>query len=93
MNQTDNWKVLVLQRYAGEFPPHSDAGTPIKKSSEDIAFDLQGMGDFSADEVSVFMAELAIKANKSAEENAEMKRIITTVLITANQLHPIVPPV
>ena len=56
MNQTDAWKVIILQRYAGEFRPHSGSGTPIKKSSEDIAFDLSGMGEFSAGEVSAFMA-------------------------------------
>ena len=56
MNETEAWKVLVLQRYAGEFRPHSGSGASIKKSSEDIAFDLSGMGEFSADEVSAFMA-------------------------------------
>jgi len=56
MNQTDEWKIIVLQRYAGEFRPYSGSGTAIKKSSEDIAFDLSGMGEFTADEVSAFMA-------------------------------------
>ena len=56
MFPTDDWKVLILQRYAGEFRPYSGSGTPIKKSSEDIAFDLSGMGEFTADEVSEFMA-------------------------------------
>jgi len=55
-NITDAWKIIILQRYAGEFRPHPGPGTAIKKSSEDIAFDLQGMGEFSADEVSAFMA-------------------------------------
>ena len=56
MNQTDEWKVLILQRYAGEFRPYSGSGTALKKSSEDVAFDLSGMGEFTADEVSAFMA-------------------------------------
>ena len=55
-NFTADWKLLILQRYAGEFPPAGDAPNPIRKSSEDIAFELSGMGDFSADEVSAFMA-------------------------------------
>ena len=56
MTPTDEWKVLILQRYAGQYRPHSGSGTAIKKSSDDIAFDLVGMGEFSADEVSAFMA-------------------------------------
>lgn len=56
-----DWKVLVLQRWAGEFPPASEddnADSPeiALKSSEDIASDLSGAGDFSADEVSAFLA-------------------------------------
>jgi hypothetical protein len=50
------WKMVVLARYGGEYPPATDSAKAIRKSSEDIAFDLAGMGDFSADEVSVYMA-------------------------------------
>jgi hypothetical protein len=53
---TDEWKVIVLRRYAGEFPPYSGAGSRIAKNSEDIAFDLSGMGDIPATDVSAFMA-------------------------------------
>ncbi len=57
MNQTEAWKILILQRYAGEFQPaEKECPNPIKKTSEDIAFDLSGMGEFTADEVSAYMA-------------------------------------
>jgi|GEM_PF-2655592 len=57
MSMHDNWKIIVLKRFAGEYPPHSkDADIVIYKSSEDIAFDLSGMGEFSSDEVSAFLA-------------------------------------
>ena len=57
MSVTEDWKLLVLQRYAGEYPPlgDDDCGRIIHKSSEDIAFDLSGMGDISATEVSAFL--------------------------------------
>jgi hypothetical protein len=51
-----DWKMVVLARYGGEYPPAAEPAHAIRKSSEDIAFDLAGMGDFSADEVSVYMA-------------------------------------
>lgn len=57
MNFSDEWKVLILQRWAGEFPPAKENETdPVLKSSQDIADDLSGAGNFTADEVSAFMA-------------------------------------
>ena len=56
MNITEDWKLIVLQRYAGEYPPYSESGNKLLKSSEDIAFDLSGMGDISATDVSAFFA-------------------------------------
>jgi hypothetical protein len=56
MSITDKWKVIVLQRYSGEFPPYDGSGVKLLKSSEDIAFDLSGMGEFHPDEISAFMA-------------------------------------
>lgn len=52
----EEWKQIVLARYCGEYPPAKPKEPAIRKSSEDIAFDLSGMGDFSADEVSLWMA-------------------------------------
>jgi hypothetical protein len=56
MNITLDWKLIILQRYAGEFPPYAGSGKKLQKSSEEIAFDLTGMGEFSSDEISAFMA-------------------------------------
>jgi hypothetical protein len=56
MSVTEDWKLLVLERYAGQYPPYRGTGVRIVKSSEDIAFDLSGMGDIAASEVSAFMA-------------------------------------
>ena len=56
MSVVDEWKIVILKRYASEYPPYADSGTKILKSSEDIVFDLAGMGEFFAVEVSAFMA-------------------------------------
>jgi hypothetical protein len=56
MSVIADWKVLVLSRFSGEYPPYAGTGKQIQESSEDIAFDLSGMGDISATEVSVFLA-------------------------------------
>ncbi|MDR2086831.1 MAG: hypothetical protein LBP72_06610 [Dysgonamonadaceae bacterium] len=56
MSVTTDWKVIILQRYAGEFPPHAGSAVKLLKSSEDIAFDLSVMGEFHLDEISAFMA-------------------------------------
>ena len=57
MTLTDEWKVLILQRWAGEFPPAQENDSEIiLKSSQDIADDLSGAGSFTANEVSAFLA-------------------------------------
>jgi hypothetical protein len=56
MSTVQDWKYTVLSRFAGQYPPWSGSGRKIRKSSESIAFDLSGMGDISATEVSVFLA-------------------------------------
>lgn len=50
------WKMILLARYCGQYPPAADEAQAIRKSSDDIAFDLAGMGEFTPDEVSVYMA-------------------------------------
>lgn len=56
MSFTDDWKLIVLQRWAGEFRPAlRDETDIVLKSSQDIADDLSGAGNFTADEVSAFM--------------------------------------
>jgi hypothetical protein len=56
MSAASDWKVTILRRYAGEYLPAGDSPAPLRKSSEDIAFDLSGMGDFHPDEISAFLA-------------------------------------
>lgn len=56
MSIRDDWKVLILRRFCGEYPPHDGNSSAIYKSSEDIAFDLSGMGEFTSDEISAFFA-------------------------------------
>lgn len=66
MSFAENWKQMILARWAGEYPPYNrskrlavasteEEAEPLLKSSEDIAFDLRGAGDFTSDEVSEFM--------------------------------------
>ena len=56
MSFTDDWKLILLQRWAGEYPPATPDDDCVLKSSQDIADDLRGAGEFTADEVSAFMA-------------------------------------
>jgi hypothetical protein len=51
----NDWQIVILSRYCGEFPPATDADASVRKSSETICQDLAGMGVFSAEEVSAFM--------------------------------------
>ena len=57
MSFAGDWKVTVLSRWAGEFPPAQENDSEIiLKSSQDIADDLSGAGSFTANEVSAFLA-------------------------------------
>ncbi len=47
-----NWEKIILSRYCGEFAPATEADATIKKSSEDIALDLVGMGEISPELIS-----------------------------------------
>ena len=55
MSVIDDWKIVILRRYAAEYPPYAGKGTKILKSSEDIVFDLAGMGEFYTIEVSTYL--------------------------------------
>lgn len=49
----NKWKTVILSRYLGDFQPaQEDNDTAIKKSSEDIKYDLEGMTTLSIDEIS-----------------------------------------
>ena len=62
MSFADDWKLLILQRWAGEYPPSKLSDLEIAcpdvvlKSSQEIADDLREAGEFTADEVSAFLA-------------------------------------
>ena len=62
MSFSDDWKVLILQRWAGEYPPAKGSDLEIAcpdvvlKSSQEIADDLREAGEFTADEVSDFLS-------------------------------------
>lgn len=56
-NQELDWKLILLQRWAGEFPPASPTdGDFTLKSSQEIADDLSTAGRFSPNEISKFLA-------------------------------------
>ena len=55
-NDQVDWKFVLLSRWAGEYPPARQNEEHILKSSQEIADDLRGAGDFTADEVSMFLA-------------------------------------
>lgn len=56
------WKIVILSRYLGDYQPaeHEGDATALK-SSEDIKYDLEGMGDFRIEEIS---EELALRGYK-----------------------------
>jgi hypothetical protein len=56
MSNNEDWKIVLLSRYCGEYPPYDGQGVAIKKSSADIVFDLSSMGEFTLEEVSACMA-------------------------------------
>jgi hypothetical protein len=57
MSLTDQWKIVILSRYCGEFVPASEEDATVRKTSEDICMDLSGMGTFSAEEISAFLTQ------------------------------------
>ena len=48
----EKWKILILSRYLGEYQPADESDCTIRKSSEDIKYDLEGMGHFTVEEIS-----------------------------------------
>lgn len=60
-NDNIDWKFMLLSRWAGEYPPARLDEDHILKSSQEIADDLRGAGDFTADEVSMFLTVLGYR--------------------------------
>jgi hypothetical protein len=57
MRFTDDWTIILLQRYAEKYPPYAGSGPKIKKSTDDIIFDLSGMIGIFPREIFAFMME------------------------------------
>lgn len=57
----DEYKTIIFQRYIGQFIQADESNATIRKSSEEIAFDLSGMCFYSPDEVSARMASFGYK--------------------------------
>lgn len=51
----DDWKVIILARYCGQFRPADDKTANIRKTSEQIVIDLRPAGSFFSDEVSEYL--------------------------------------
>ncbi|MDD4439628.1 MAG: hypothetical protein PHS04_16590 [Tissierellia bacterium] len=60
-NDQVDWKIVILSRWAGEYPPAKEGEEAILKDSQEIANDLMGAGEFTADEVSMFLATSGYK--------------------------------
>jgi len=60
-NDQVDWKIVILSRWAGEYPPAKEGEEPILKDSQEIANDLMGAGEFAADEISMFLATRGYK--------------------------------
>ena len=54
---TDEWKMVLLSRWMGEFPAADESETkPVLKTSQEIADDLREFGDFEPEEISAVLA-------------------------------------
>lgn len=49
------YKDLIFARYIGQFLQANETDATVRKSSEEIAFELSGMAHYSTDEISVAM--------------------------------------
>jgi len=75
----DKWKKIILSRYLGDYQPGEPGDKyPILKTSEDIKFDLAGMGNFNLEEIS---AELAARGYQvKIDEDGKPKWILRDML-------------
>lgn len=77
-NNVDNWKTLIISRYLGEYAPaENEEDCNVLKSSRDICDDLEEMGEFSPEEVSITLASrmYKIKMDEDGRPRWMMRRI------------------
>ncbi|SHE56848.1 hypothetical protein [Dysgonomonas macrotermitis] len=60
-NKDKDFRDIIFARYIGQFLQANDSDTTIRKSSEEIAFDLSGMASFSADGISERMIQFGYR--------------------------------
>lgn len=82
MEAMDKWKIVILSRYLGTFQPADEQTATIKKSSEDIKFDLSVMGSFSIEEISaeLIKREYGITIDEDGKPRWLMKKDYTKQL-------------
>jgi len=51
----DNYRYLILGRYAGEFRPATEETATERKTSADIVLDLRPMAEFTTNEIAEFL--------------------------------------
>lgn len=56
-----DYRDIIFSRYIGQFLQADEHTASVRKSSEDIAFDLSGMALFTPDEISMRMASFGYK--------------------------------
>lgn len=76
----DKWKTIILSRYLGEYQIGSEANYTHLKSSEDIVFDLSGMGEFHTNEVSaeLTLRGYSVKIDQDAKPKWLLKQAVTS---------------
>lgn len=72
----NNWKKVLLARYLGEFQPANKNTCTMRKSSEDIQFDLSTMGAISVSDITEEMVlhGYQIEIDEDAKPHWLMKR-------------------
>lgn len=73
----DNWEKIILCRYLGEFQPADAKTCTVRKSSEDIQFDLSEMGFIRLDDISeeMVLRGYEIEIDEEAKPHWLVKRV------------------
>lgn len=51
-----DYKIVILARYCGQFQPADEHTATARKTSEDIVLDLRPMADYSTNEIAAYLA-------------------------------------